>query len=165
MRRAGDGHRPLLHRLEQGRLRLGRRPVDLVGQEQVGEDRAALELEPRDALGRLVHHVGADQVGRHEVRRELDALELELQGVCKRADEQCFAQARHALEQDVPAGDQRGERFLDDAGEADDHFADFAAKQFKISPEPVELVFDFVGDAGFAHRGDSLQWSASAKRD
>jgi hypothetical protein len=29
----------LLHRLEQRRLRLGRRAVDLVGQDDVGEDR------------------------------------------------------------------------------------------------------------------------------
>ena len=48
VRRAGDGDRPLLHRLEQGRLGLGRGPVDLVGQHQVGEDRPALELEPAD---------------------------------------------------------------------------------------------------------------------
>ena len=37
---AADGHLPLLHRLEQGGLRLGRRAVDLVGQHDVGEDRA-----------------------------------------------------------------------------------------------------------------------------
>ena len=35
-----DGDLVLLHGLEQGRLHLGRRAVDLVGQEQVGEDRA-----------------------------------------------------------------------------------------------------------------------------
>ena len=37
---AADGDLPLLHRLEQGRLGLGRRAVDLVGQDDVGEDRA-----------------------------------------------------------------------------------------------------------------------------
>ena len=35
-----DGDLVLLHRLQQRRLRLGRRAVDLVGQDHVGEDRA-----------------------------------------------------------------------------------------------------------------------------
>ena len=43
---AGGGHLVLLHRLEQGRLRLGRRAVDLVGQDHVGEDRALDERHP-----------------------------------------------------------------------------------------------------------------------
>ena len=33
-----DGHLALLHRLEQRGLRAGRRPVDLVGEEDIGED-------------------------------------------------------------------------------------------------------------------------------
>jgi hypothetical protein len=40
---AGDG--ALLHGFEQRRLRLGRGAVDLVGQHQVGEDRALLEAQ------------------------------------------------------------------------------------------------------------------------
>ena len=36
---AADRHLVLLHRLEQRRLRLRRRAVDLVGQDHVGEDR------------------------------------------------------------------------------------------------------------------------------
>ena len=37
---AADGDLALLHRLEEGRLGLGRGAVDLVGQDDVGEDRA-----------------------------------------------------------------------------------------------------------------------------
>ena len=40
-----DGDRALLHALEQPRLRLGRRAVDLVDEHDVGEDRAGPELE------------------------------------------------------------------------------------------------------------------------
>ena len=40
-----DGHLPLGHRLEQRRLRLRRRAVDLVDEEDVREDRARAELE------------------------------------------------------------------------------------------------------------------------
>ena len=70
----GDGDRALLHRLEQRRLRLGRGAVDLVGEHDVGEDRARLELEtpcaPRSSSAMIVR---ADDVGRHQVGRELDA--------------------------------------------------------------------------------------------
>ena len=38
-------HAPFLHRFEQRRLRLRRRAVDFVGQQQVGEDRAGVEDE------------------------------------------------------------------------------------------------------------------------
>ena len=37
---AVDRHPVLLHDLQQGRVGLGRRAIDLVGQEQLGEDRA-----------------------------------------------------------------------------------------------------------------------------
>ena len=37
-----DGDLPLLHRFEQRALHLGRRAVDFVGQDDVGEDRALL---------------------------------------------------------------------------------------------------------------------------
>ena len=49
---AGDGHRLLLHGLQQRGLRLGRRAVDLVGQQHVGEDRPAREDEAPVAGGR-----------------------------------------------------------------------------------------------------------------
>ena len=45
--RAADGDLAFLHRFEQGGLRLGRRAVDLVGQNDVGEQRAVQELEQR----------------------------------------------------------------------------------------------------------------------
>jgi hypothetical protein len=35
----------LLHRLQHGRLGLGRGPVDLVGQDDLGEERTFLKLE------------------------------------------------------------------------------------------------------------------------
>ena len=48
-----DGHLPFLHRLEQGRLCLRGRAVDLVSQEQPSEDRPGPEHEVRLAL--VVH--------------------------------------------------------------------------------------------------------------
>ena len=46
VRDAVDRHLPLGHRLEQRGLRLRQGPVDLVDEEDVGEHRTGLELEP-----------------------------------------------------------------------------------------------------------------------
>ncbi len=59
--RITDRHLPLLHGFEEGALHLGRRAVDLVGEDEVGEDRP----EFGDELAVLgVVDQGADQVGR-----------------------------------------------------------------------------------------------------
>ena len=87
----------LLHRLEQGRLGLGRGAVDLVGQDDLREDRAGLKLEDAAAVGQLHDDVGADDVGRHQVGRELDAVEVEIDRVGQGPHQQRLAQARHAL--------------------------------------------------------------------
>jgi hypothetical protein len=70
---ARDRDLPLLHHFEQRALHLGGGAVDLVGQQQVGEHRAQRGGE---LAGLLVVDPGAHQVRRHEVGRELDALEL-----------------------------------------------------------------------------------------
>jgi hypothetical protein len=108
-------HAVLLHRLEERRLRLGRRAVDLVGEDDVREDRAAHEAEhaaPRGAV--LLEHVGARDVGGHQVGRELDAPEREREHFRECLDEQRLGEARHAHEQAVPAREQRDEQVVDD---------------------------------------------------
>jgi hypothetical protein len=98
---AGDRHLALLHHLQQRALHLGRRAVDLVGQQQVGEHRSQRGAE---VAGLLVVDARADQVGRHQVGRELNALELALQhGVGQRLDRQRLGQPRHAFDQQVAA--------------------------------------------------------------
>jgi hypothetical protein len=49
----------------------------------------------------LLHDVRADDVGRHQVGRELDARELQVQHVGERVHEARLADARDALEQHV----------------------------------------------------------------
>ena len=63
-----------LHRLEQCALRLGRRPVDLVGEDQLREYRPRLEFE--FAAG-LPEHRDADDIGWQQVAGELDAAEAQ----------------------------------------------------------------------------------------
>ena len=65
-----DRDLPLLHRLEQRALHLGGGAVDLVGEHEVGEHRAPCGDE---LAGALLVDQRAGEVGRQQVRRELDA--------------------------------------------------------------------------------------------
>ena len=55
----------------------------------------------------------ADEVGRHEIGRELDALEGAAEHARGGADREGLRQARHALDQQVPAGEQAHEHALE----------------------------------------------------
>ena len=66
-----------LHGLEESRLCLRRGAVDLVSEDDVGEDRAGQELELTDAGGLiLLDDLCAGDVRGHQVGCELDALEI-----------------------------------------------------------------------------------------
>ncbi len=75
----GDRDRLLLHRFEQGRLRLGRGPIDLIGEDDVAEDGPLLKLKIAVPFLILRHHAGASDIGRHEVRGKLNAREIQMQ--------------------------------------------------------------------------------------
>src|SRR5581483_11382491 len=100
-------HLVLLHRLEQRRLRLRRRAVDLVGEDELREHRTRMELEGR-AVAVVDRH--ADDVGRQHVARELDAVEVEAQQLRQHMRERRLADAGEILDQQVPAREQAGER-------------------------------------------------------
>jgi hypothetical protein len=65
-----------LHRFEQRGLGLGRGAVDLVGQQQVAEDRPARQGE---LAGLEVEQVRSQNVARHQIGGELDAPEIKAQ--------------------------------------------------------------------------------------
>ena len=110
IRLVADRDLAFLHDLEERGLDLRRRAVDLVGEQEVREDRAKLGLE-----GALVRAVDArsDQVGRHEVRRELDPVERTAQDIGQRLDRQGLGEAGDAFEQDVSAREQADEDALE----------------------------------------------------
>ena len=64
----------------------------------------------------VLHHGGADHVGGHQVRRELNARILQRNGLRQRAHQQRLAHARNAFEQHVSARQQSDQH-------AFDHFA------------------------------------------
>jgi hypothetical protein len=104
VRGAVDRDRAFLHRLEQRGLRLRRRAVDLVREQELREDRSALQVE----LARLeVEEVRADDVAGHEIGRELDALERELEARREALREQRLADAGRPFEKHVSFADER----------------------------------------------------------
>ena len=145
--RLADRDADVLHRLEQRRLRLRRRAVDLVGEHDVGEDRSGLELEEGAAVRVLLHDVGADDVGRHQVGRELDARELQVQHVGERVHEARLADAGNPLEQHVAAGEERRDRAVDDLFVTDDAARDFLGD----AGEPLAKLIDGFGDRRGCH--------------
>jgi hypothetical protein len=115
-----------LHRLEEGRLRLGRRAVDFVSEDHVGEDGAGNEPDlPPPGATIFFDDLGADDVRRHQVGSELDAVELEMHRLRQRLDQQRFGEAGHAAQQAVAAGEEHDQDFVDDRLLSDD-----GARQF-----------------------------------
>ena len=118
---AVDGRLPLLHALEEARLRLRRGPVDLVGEDDLAHDRAGPELE---LLGLLVVDRQAGHVGREQVRRELDPPERAAQAAGDRLREDGLAGPRHVLDEEMAAAQQGDERETDLVMLADDDALD-----------------------------------------
>ena len=84
----------LLHRFEQGRLGLRRGAVDLVGQQQVAEKRPGRKLKGC-RVG--AEDVRADDVGRHQIGGELDAVKLAADGQRQRRGPAAFSPFPEAL--------------------------------------------------------------------
>jgi hypothetical protein len=96
MRLAGDRDLVFLHHFEQRALHLGRRAVDFVGEQQVGEHGAERRVE---LAGLLVVDARADEVGGHQVGRELDALEAAADRSRERLDRQRLGEAGNAFDE------------------------------------------------------------------
>ena len=119
---AVDRDRALLHRLEQGRLGLGRRAVDLVGQQQLAEDRPAGQREAAMVwkLNRLAPMMSPGiRSGVNWMRPKSSP-----SARAKHVREQGLGRARRPFEQDVPAGEQGDQHQVDRLLLADDRLAD-----------------------------------------
>ena len=111
------------------------------------EDRPRLELEEGAAVGVLLHDVGADDVGGHQVGRELNARKLEVENLGERVHEAGLADARDALEQNMAAREQARDGQTDDLVVPDDPPADLA----RDAQEPIAELLDRLLDAGGRH--------------
>jgi len=86
----------LLHRLQQRRLGAGRGAVDFVRHQQLTEYRAGNEAERLLAALVFLQHLGAQDVGGHQVGRELHALFIKPQHAAQRRCEFRLGKTRRA---------------------------------------------------------------------
>ena len=84
---------------------LWRSPVDLVGKQEIGEDRT---LAQHEAVMLTVKDVAAGDVPGKQVGCELDALEFHPQGPGERVGDQGLGQAGVILKQNVTSGREKG---------------------------------------------------------
>ena len=110
MRLVADRDLALLHDLEQRGLDLRRRPVDLVGEQEVAEHGAELGVER--ALLRAVD-ARADEIRGDEVGRELHAREGAAEDAGGRLDRQRLREARDPLDEQVALREQAHEHALE----------------------------------------------------
>ena len=103
MRRMPDRHLLLLHHLQQRRLHLRRRTIDLIRQQKIAEHRAELGIE---IMLVRTKHPSTHQITRHQIRRELNPRKRPTQHRRRRLDRQRLRQARHTLDQQMPTGKQ-----------------------------------------------------------
>ena len=133
---------PFLHGLEQGSLHLGGRPVDLVRQDQVVEDRSRLKAK----LPFPVHTVidlGPRDVGRQEVRGELDAREARFKHLGNALDGTGLGQAGQSFDQNIAVGQEGNDQPFDHVFLSDDRALHLLVKNLIASR--AEL-FPFVMD-------------------
>ena len=98
MRRPGGGDAAFLHRFEQSGLRLRGGAVDFIREQELRKERAAAELELIFPIGAGAHDIRADDVGGHEIGRELDAAKIQIERAGERLDEFRFSEAGHTFE-------------------------------------------------------------------
>ena len=108
--RAVDGDLPLLHRLEERRLRLRGRAVDLIGEDDLAHHRAGSELE---VVPLLVEDRDAGDVRGQQVGGELDAAEAAAERAGEGLREDRLACARDVLDEDVTTTEERHDREFD----------------------------------------------------
>ena len=138
-----------LHRFQQGALRFGRRPVDLVDQHHLGKKRPGVKHE---ALLFAVENGIADDVRGQEVAGELDAPEIEPQGAGQRVGERGLADAGQIFDQQVASGHYAGDGQADRIFLADDDLADLRDQRLYPGIHSDSL-FCRVGKLSSAHAG------------
>src|SRR5215471_8193912 len=143
IRVAFNRHRPFLHGLQQGRLRLGGSPVDFVRENDVCKDRTFDEHARALAGGAVFFDdFGSGNVGRHQVRRELNALEIEMKHLSYGCNQQRLCKTGNAGDDGVAAGQHRYHHLVDDVFLSDDDLPDFVIDFLKFYMKPLDY-FEF----------------------
>src|SRR2546425_503345 len=142
-RLALEGRLSLLHRFEERALRLRRRAVDLVRQEDVREDRAAPQHE---VAGLPIEHVRPSNVRGEQIRSELHAPEREAKTRGKGFRDQRLGEPRDVLDEQVAVAEDRPQHPFEDRSLADDDRLD------RVEEIPAD-----VSDCRDVHRHASIR--------
>ena len=140
-----DGHLGLVHGLEERGLRPWRGAVDLVGEQDVREDGAAVKRE--GALLRIEDQRAGD-VARQQIGRELHTGESHAEHPGKRLGERRLAHAGHVLQEHVPAGEDADQGEIDDGSLAAEHVAQAGAElldELVMGSQVCSNIADFPG--------------------
>ena len=102
--------------------------------------KTSLDEAQTAAAGVFVEDLSAGDIRRHQVRRELDTFEIEIQNVRQRANEQRLREARHARDQAVTAGEERHQHVVDDIVLSDDNLSQFVEDAFAAFSDALDAV-------------------------
>ncbi len=91
-------------------MRFRRRAIDLIGEDELGEERAGMKL--KHLLGRMKDR-HPDDVGRQQIAGELDALVIEPEHARQGLGQGRLAHARKILDEQMSARQQTGQRQTD----------------------------------------------------
>ena len=159
---AADRDFVFLHRFQQGGLSFGWRAIDFVGQQHLCEDGTAIEDEIAvSGLAIFLDNIGAGDIGRHQVGRELDTVEGQCHGIGERADHEGFGESWDAFEEAVTAGEDGDEQLFDNVLLTDDDAGDFGAN-FIAGRDKALCALLIIGREGIGCAGHRsvFYWSA-----
>ncbi len=110
---ARHGHAFFLHRLQQRRLGARAGAVDLVGHQKLAKHRTGHKAEIARAVLGLFEHLGAEDIGGHQIGGELDARAVQPHHRAERFDKPRFAQTGKADQKRMTTAQKRRKRQVD----------------------------------------------------
>ena len=104
------GNLGFAHGFQQAALSFWRGAVDLIGQDDVGEERARHELK---RLFLAIEHGNSNDIGRQQVTGELNAFEGAVEGAREAMSQRGFADAGYVFDQKVSARQEADDGHLE----------------------------------------------------
>ena len=117
---------------------------DLVSHQKLGENRPLDKAESAPPIGSLVQHFRSQNIGGHQVRRELDAAIVEAQHGGERIDQHGLAQTRLPHQKRVATRKDRRKDLLDHLVLADETPLDAGSRLDKAASKRQDLINQFV---------------------
>jgi hypothetical protein len=165
MGHAGVADRALLHGFQQRRLRLGRRAVEFVGQQQVGEDRARLEAEVAMA-GAVVSSSSSVPRMSLGIRSGVNCTRRNCSSSAWPSERTSSVLPRPGTpsSRQWPAGEQADQQLFDHRVLADDRLGDRAAQRGQVRELGLEVGFGGHGVGLVVHGEGPVSCSMHTSR-